>query len=745
MQVTVRNDTPRRLEFIGVEGRQLILAPLEQRTVSEDDLFGVDLSAAKLEGIVSHWKEPPSELMEKLVGILFAVGFVIAIVAGVTAGLDTPQWFSSRRTWQLSVWVIGGILLLLILAALVLKETKSFRLVSRFLAQMLSLAVILAIGLGLPAATVYFFGEGRTLVANPSPKLFARLLQVGFIATASLLPVLLFFLFDRYQLNTLRNRLYRDLFRLDRRLETRSEIDAEYGSQISEAYGPESQGRGRLAPGTRWPVLVCAFVVTMGWLAAFRPVGEIDAATVQNPLNPEHTALTFGFLGAYFFGLQLIARRYSRGDLKPKAYGYITIRIFTVAVLSWTLDVIFSGESSVKLLFAFLIGIVPDEFFTLVREKFRGRGPDSLVPESERHPLTKLEGIDLYDRARLEQEGIVNVESFAHHELIRLVLETRIPVPQLVDWMDQAILYLHLIQEPSGTRRPKSSDTSGPKPSDSRGIKMSDTSIPKPSDSTSSRISDNPPPDPSDTPSLRVSDAQAPKLSDTVSSKVPETPSPELRNYGIRTTTDLLKCWDAAIKRNEIDDFKKLLGGDSKPYRLEVIRDALLDDEWLARVLDWRNEDAREPNKMPAGPKSFEGKLDWARNLEEKHRYKDAIHWLELAIEIRDDAWARIRLAHLFATSPVESLRNADRSRNHARRAFDLGQDDFDVFDKLITICDENGDTDDALRACERAILVVGDPRNNARKKEQLKTLENIKTELEGKRMQSDSFRSAAV
>ena len=63
---------------------------------------------------------------------------------------------------------------------------------------------------------------------------------------------------------------------------------------------------------------------------------------------------------------------------------------------------------------------------------------------AERDPLTNLEGIDLYDRARLLDEGVSNVEGLAHHDLIELMLQTRIPAPRLVDWIDQAILYLHV-------------------------------------------------------------------------------------------------------------------------------------------------------------------------------------------------------------------------------------------------------------------------------------------------------------
>lgn len=58
-------------------------------------------------------------------------------------------------------------------------------------------------------------------------------------------------------------------------------------------------------------------------------------------------------------------------------------------------------------------------------------------------PLTLIQGIDLYDLTRLGDEGITNVEALAHHDLVDLMLKTRIPAPRLVDWVDQAILVLH--------------------------------------------------------------------------------------------------------------------------------------------------------------------------------------------------------------------------------------------------------------------------------------------------------------
>jgi hypothetical protein len=41
-------------------------------------------------------------------------------------------------------------------------------------------------------------------------------------------------------------------------------------------------------------------------------------------------------------------------------------------------------------------------------------------------------------------EGVTNVEALAHHDIVELILTTRIPVPRLLDWLDQAILHLHL-------------------------------------------------------------------------------------------------------------------------------------------------------------------------------------------------------------------------------------------------------------------------------------------------------------
>jgi hypothetical protein len=147
-------------------------------------------------------------------------------------------------------------------------------------------------------------------------------------------------------------------------------------------------------------------------------------------------------MGAYFYGINAILRGYVRRDLRPKTYSTLTVRIFIVVVLAWVLELMW--QNSTLYVIAFLSGIVPETALLLIRESLRKSVPSKVsLIEEEPDPLTKLEGIDLYDRARLFDEGVTNVENLAHHDVVELMLQTRIPVPRLVDWLDQAILYLH--------------------------------------------------------------------------------------------------------------------------------------------------------------------------------------------------------------------------------------------------------------------------------------------------------------
>ena len=93
---------------------------------------------------------------------------------------------------------------------------------------------------------------------------------------------------------------------------------------------------------------------------------------------------------------------------------------------------------------------MPQSALVWLREQLaKDNGVWNLLPLHEPAPLTELEGIDLYDRTRLAEEGINNVEALAHADIVDLMSSTRISAAQLVDWTDQAILYLRVGATPA--------------------------------------------------------------------------------------------------------------------------------------------------------------------------------------------------------------------------------------------------------------------------------------------------------
>jgi len=61
-----------------------------------------------------------------------------------------------------------------------------------------------------------------------------------------------------------------------------------------------------------------------------------------------------------------------------------------------------------------------------------------------RYPLSELDGLSVWDEARLAEEGIEDLQGLTTANLVDVLLHTRVPVARLVDWLDQAFLYLRL-------------------------------------------------------------------------------------------------------------------------------------------------------------------------------------------------------------------------------------------------------------------------------------------------------------
>lgn len=503
-QTQVINKTGQRIGISGQNHRQLVMAAFGSRVISSELLKKFDYEAWLQRDLIAL--EPVQVIdTSEAESVLFGCGFFLVLLAIVGVAVEILRA-------NLIFWGVFAILFIFTLILLIWMAGKGkliLRQTTQTMAQSFNVILIIVLGLGLPGLVIYFFGQGRQLVTEPelSLGLLGRSLQFAFIGIASLLPALLYFLFDRQQLEKVQQNFVREVLRLDPQILTVTEAETKYGRLIEETYG-SSQATSFLL-GTGSPILISTILFVLGWLLVLSPVGPVnpvESINLQNLFSPGLSALNFGFLGAYFFALNLIFRRYVRSDLTPKAYSHIIVRLLLTTILVWTVSTLtqFSGlertflspiqeaietqpatgqpqtpataddgdqakaqpapeggetaqaqtETGVDLpllyVLAFFIGIFPETGFALLQDFLKNRLTGFFFPAlRERLPLTDLDGINLYDRARLLEEGIENVENLAHHNLIELMLSTRIPTQRLVDLFDQAILYLHLGLEAS--------------------------------------------------------------------------------------------------------------------------------------------------------------------------------------------------------------------------------------------------------------------------------------------------------
>jgi hypothetical protein len=390
----------------------------------------------------------------------------VALIAGFL-------WLASF--WPLSPWwwgrvggalgVTGGLMLLWLATR---PRPQPRHQVRRWTSYNAVMVLVAGVGVLLPAGALYLatdlhdvvsvWPDGFAVDTSRPLVLIGRLMQLMFIAVATLLPALMYFQFDAERLGTLRDRWMQNVFRLDPAVTTSCDVLAKYGRQLEEAYGSPDDGRGRLTRGRRSPIICTTLILAFGWLLILLKTGEqIDvgpgteaggAISFVALLDPSPSLVTYAFLGAYFFGLQLVWQGYLRADLRPKTYTTITVRVLIVVVLAWLMDATLGFGDSPEWLYllAFTAGFVPDSVLHLIWEKVLSPGVTGRLRlnSDHRQPLTELEGIDLYERTRLSEEGITSVEALAHHDLLDLFFKTRIPAARLVDWTDQAVLVMYL-------------------------------------------------------------------------------------------------------------------------------------------------------------------------------------------------------------------------------------------------------------------------------------------------------------
>ena len=212
---------------------------------------------------------------------------------------------------------------------------------------------------------------------------------------------------------------------------------------------------------TTIPVMLSTILIALGWLVTLPPAQVphtvTDASSWARAIEPTATPVTLAFLGAYFFSLQMLFRRYVRSDLGGSAYVAVSMRIVLAVIGTWVVMVaslqLGLATQGQLLVIGFVIGVFPEVAWQIIQTAFSKTINFIHLKSMESDlPLSDLDGLTVWHEARLAEEDIENIPNMATTDLVELFINTRFPPERIIDWVDQAILYTQLGAENKGFR-----------------------------------------------------------------------------------------------------------------------------------------------------------------------------------------------------------------------------------------------------------------------------------------------------
>lgn len=284
--------------------------------------------------------------------------------------------------------------------------------------------------------------------------LLLNLARVFIILIAGLLPAIIYSYFSLDRLPILYAEYRQNLRRLgfpENVTLYRDKFNVLYGPETRLTWSAEARSLA-LAALFQSPIIVATLLSLVGWLLVFYPAQPLSQ-TVNQFLFPNPNLSAYAFLGAYVFGIGSLVRQYVTDDLQPRYYASLTYRYLSVLILSWLITLLMTQTQGAVpiprdsyLLAAFTIGIFPTIGLRLI-QRIGTKILNIPLKHSgfeEKFPLSKLDGLNAFQEDRLHLEGIENLQNLACARIVDLLLRTRFPVEQIVDWMDQALLFLHV-------------------------------------------------------------------------------------------------------------------------------------------------------------------------------------------------------------------------------------------------------------------------------------------------------------
>jgi hypothetical protein len=225
------------------------------------------------------------------------------------------------------------------------------------------------------------------------------------------------------------------------------------------------------------------------------------------------------------------------------------------------------------------------------------------------YPLNQLDGLNVWYEARLVEEGIEDMQNLATANLVDIILHTRVPVGRLVDWVDQAKLYLHLDRAERGYHE-RRLVRAAPKPAVNDRDNQAQAA-PTVADNGTARA-DGARPAEGDVHAYDplVHGSLSPHNRAGTKTRV------ALRQLGIRTATDLLKAFPPEQIDQRFNDnggehlnFRKLRAAGLDGDQIRTLVRVLDEDTALAPVWNWqaRGVQARRACRQPRSQRTGTG------------------------------------------------------------------------------------------------------------------------------------------
>jgi hypothetical protein len=207
------------------------------------------------------------------------------------------------------------------------------------------------------------------------------------------------------------------------------------------------------------PVFGATCLMSIGWIVTFPPAAlppfspSNFSAWFKDAVTPTLHPVTFAFLGAYFYSLQMVTKRFMRRDLGANAYNAISLRIVLAVIGIWVALLCFrvlgpelDEQSPIILVASFAIGAFPLIVWQLIRASVKKFPPfQAALPSlNASQPLDAIDGMTIWHQSRFEEEDVENVPNLATIEIVDLMLSVKTSPHRLIDWIDQAILLTYL-------------------------------------------------------------------------------------------------------------------------------------------------------------------------------------------------------------------------------------------------------------------------------------------------------------